>query len=158
MRCPKVLFTDGQWEWTRMPFGLINAPSTFQRNTDNLLCGIRSIFAIGYIDDLCVFIDGEPEHHLQHLREVLSRLRRAGLQLKPTECELGQREVDLLGHHVSKAGIFMKEKRMTAIEGLSPPSDRKSLMSVMGTLDNTSRRCCKWCSGSPLAEDAYTSM
>lgn len=76
---------DGQWEWVRMPFGLTNAPATFQRNMDNMLCGLRDIIAIGYIDDICVFTDGSIATHIDALENVFARIRQAGLQLKPEE-------------------------------------------------------------------------
>lgn len=134
--CPKTAFVtpDGQWEWSRMPFGLVNAPATFQRNTDNLLRGLRGICCIGYIDDLCIFTDGDVEEHLERLEELFERLRKANMQLKPNKCEVVRNSVKLLGHVVSKDGIKMLPKRIAAFQKLPAPTTKKQLLSAIGSL------------------------
>ena len=70
-----------------MPFGLRNAPATFQRCMHNMLGGLEDLVD-SYIDDLVVF-SNSWEEHLEHLRQVLERLRRHGLTAKPSKFEWG---------------------------------------------------------------------
>ena len=77
-----------------MPFGLHNAPATFQRTMNEVLEGCDG-FAVCYSDDLVVY-SKSWEEHLQHLREVLGRLKAANLTVKMKKCQFGQREVQKL--------------------------------------------------------------
>lgn len=74
---------EGLFEFRVMPFGLCNAPATFQRLMDAVLAGLQWSSCLVYIDDLVIpgktFLE-----HLRHLRQVFQRLREAGLKLKPT--------------------------------------------------------------------------
>ena len=77
-----------------MPFGLCNAPATFQRTINSLLEGCRE-YAEVYIDDIAVHSRTLVEH-LEHLREILSRLRQAKFFAKKKKCFFGQREIEFL--------------------------------------------------------------
>ncbi|CAN2390404.1 K02A2.6-like, partial [Pristimantis euphronides] len=88
----------GLYESTVMPFGMKNAPATFQRMVNNLLMGCEG-FAAAYLDDIAIF-SPTWEDHLQHLSEVLERIHQAGLTIKPGKCQLGMNEVQYLGHRV----------------------------------------------------------
>ena len=77
----------GKYAFTRMPFGLRNAPATFQRCMNVVLEGLEE-FTGAYIDDVIVY-SNSWEEHLRHLREVLDRLRKHGLTAKPSKCEWG---------------------------------------------------------------------
>ena len=75
-----------------MPFGLRDAPATFQRLVDNMLAGIQYDYAMAYIDDITV--KGEDvASSLTHLREVFRYIRTALLKLKPSKCELLRKEI-----------------------------------------------------------------
>ena len=87
-----------------MPFGLHNAPATFQRAMQEVLRGLNWKFVLVYIDDLILF-SKTFEEHLDHLSQVLSRFRAAGLKLQPKKCTFGQKEVKYLGHIVSENGV-----------------------------------------------------
>ena len=81
---PKTAFctTEGLFEFKMMPFGLCNAPATFQRLIDLVLAGLQWSHCLVYIDDV-VILGRNFEEHLQHLQQVFDRLRQAGLKLKP---------------------------------------------------------------------------
>ena len=96
--------TEGLFEFKVMPFGLCNAPATFQRLMDLVLAGLQWEHCLVYLDDVIVFGRNFPEH-LKNLQMVFERLRQAGLKLKPSKCAFFQREVRYLGHVVSKEGI-----------------------------------------------------
>ena len=94
----------GLYKWTVMPFGLCNAPSTFERLMENIMRGLQWESLLVYLDDVIVF--GKTiEEELSRLKEVFRRLRQANLKLKPKKCVLFQQSVLYLGHVVSKDGI-----------------------------------------------------
>ena len=84
---PKSAFTTyrGLFEFIRMPFGLCNAPATFQRLMQSVLSGLEWNTCFVYLDDILVASRSFADH-LQHLRDVFARLRSAGLRLKPRKC------------------------------------------------------------------------
>ena len=103
--------TEGLFEFQVMPFGLCNAPATFQGLMDTALAGEwrRSVV---YLDDIIIagktFMD-----HLHNLGSVFSRLRKAGLKLQPSKCAFCKEEVSFLGHNLSRKGIATDPSRLT---------------------------------------------
>ena len=87
-----------------MPFGLCNAPATFQRLMDTVLRDILWQYVVVYIDDLNVASKTFDEH-LEHLAQVFIRLKKAGLRLSPEKCFFFKAELPFLGHVVSRKGI-----------------------------------------------------
>ena len=85
----------GLYEWVRLPMGLKNAPGKFQRFTEYCLGGLWDDICIPYIDDIIV-ISKSFENHVDHLRQVLRRLRAHGVKLKPKKYRLFKREVKYL--------------------------------------------------------------
>lgn len=85
--CEKSAFVthQGLHEFVRMPFGLCNAPATFQRLIKVVLAGLVWKCVFAYIDDVLV-CSRTFEDHLRHLEQVFARLRQAGLRLKPQKC------------------------------------------------------------------------
>ena len=95
---------SGLYCWRVMPFGLCNAPSTFERLMERVLAGLQWETVLVYLDDVIVFAQ-TVEEELQRLEEVLQRLRKAGLKLKPRKCPLLRQSVVYLGHVVSGDGV-----------------------------------------------------
>src|SRR5437764_550300 len=87
-----------------MPFGLCNAPATFQRTMDTVLCGIKEKFVLVYLDDVIIYSKTFSKH-LQHIIEVLNRIREANLRLKAEKCHFAATELQFLGHVVGKEGV-----------------------------------------------------
>ena len=94
----------GLFQWTVMPFGLCNAPATFERLMEGLLGDIQWKHCLVYLDDIIVF-GNSFEVALHNLNLVFQRLRKAGLKLKPSKCFLFRQAVEYLGHIVTKDGI-----------------------------------------------------
>lgn len=92
----------GKFQFTRMPFGLKNAPAVFQRLMDGILGGLD--FAAAYIDDVVV-ASKTWEEHLQHLRTVMDRITASGLKVKRTKCVFGGAEVQFLGHRIGRGVV-----------------------------------------------------
>ena len=84
-----------------------------------------------YIDDVIV-VGKTLEEHNENLRKVLSRLREAGLRLKPRKCKLAQEEVEFLGHIVSAEGIRTDPRKLQAVRDFKCPENVKMLRSFLG--------------------------
>ena len=130
---PKSAFVtyNGLYEFVRMPFGLCNAPATFQRLMQRVLSGLEYKCCFVYLDDVLVASKSFPDH-LSHLREVFGRLKSAGLRLKPKKCDLLRDKVQFLGHVVSAAGIEPDPATTEKIEKFPKPTDATSVRRFLG--------------------------
>ena len=117
---------SGLYEFRKMPFGLANAPATFQRLMENVLAGLAREGCLVYLDDILV-IGKTLEEHNENLRMVLDRLKEAGLRLKPPKCHFAQLEVEYLGHVVSAGGVQTDPKKLRAVENFQTPVDVKTV-------------------------------
>ena len=90
----------GFYEFTRMPFGLCNAPATFQHLMQNTLGKLNLTYCMIYLDDVVIFGHTEEEH-LEHLCIVFERFWEFNLKLKPSKCLLFHSEIIYLAHHIS---------------------------------------------------------
>ena len=122
---------SGLYEFNVLPFGLCNAPATFQRLMEQVLRGLHWQTCLIYIDDIIIF-SSTPEEHFQRLREVFDRLRMAGLRLKPSKCELLSREVRYLGHIVSDKGVSTDSSKIEAVQSWPTPTTIKQLRGFLG--------------------------
>ena len=104
----------GLYEFKVMPFGLCNAPATFQRLMEAVLAGLTRKICMVYIDDIVVFSQTFDDH-LSHMDQVFDRLRRAGLRLKPNKCDFAKRKVEYLGHIISSDGIEPNPRKVEAV-------------------------------------------
>ena len=98
----KTAFTlrHGLFEFKTLPFGLCNAPATFERLMETVLAGLNWQICLIYLDD--IIVHGESfEAMLTNVDSVLCILQDAGLKLKPRKCQLFKNEVEYLGHIVS---------------------------------------------------------
>ena len=121
----------GLFKFRVMPFGLCNAPATFQRMMDVLFAGLHGKCVQVYIDDIIVYSD-TWEEHVAHLREVLARLRRFNLKLKLSKCNFVQALVAFLGHIVSAGGVRPDPKKVAAICNAEAPTDVTQLRAFLG--------------------------
>lgn len=127
-----VITPFGLYEFLRMPFGLKNAGSTFQRMMDKVCSGLTFVFV--YLDDVLI-ASPDPDTHHQHLRLVLERFREHGLTINPSKCKFGLPEVDFLGHNVSAHGIRPLSDHVAAIRDFPPPRDKPQLQRFLGLLN-----------------------
>ena len=130
---PKTAFTTpmGLFECNRMPFGLSNAPATFQRLMMVCLGEQNYVTCLLYLDDIIVF-SANFEEHIERLGKVFSCLRRHGLKLKPSKCSLLQEEVKYLGHVVSGKGIATDPDKTAQVKDWPTPTNRKELRRFLG--------------------------
>lgn len=94
----------GLFQFKRMPFGLRNGPSIFQRVMQGILAPYLWIFCLVYIDDIIIY-SKSYEEHIEHLDKVLEAIEKAGITLSPVKCHLFYSSVLLLGHKVSRLGL-----------------------------------------------------
>ena len=121
----------GQWEYVVMPFGLCNAPSTFQRLMNKVFAkGINS-FILVYLDDILIFSRSIGEHW-DHLTTALDRLRRANLYGRLHKCEFLKDKVDYLGFEVSKDGIHASPEKVKAVLDWPRPQSVHDIRSFLG--------------------------
>lgn len=130
---PKTAFVThkGLFEYIRMPFGLCNAPATFQRLVEQIFQSELWIFILLYIDDIIIFSKNFQEH-IQHLRLTLQRLRESRLQAKEKKCHFVMDQVSFLGHTVSKDGVKVLKKNTDTVQKFEAPTTIKELRSFLG--------------------------
>jgi hypothetical protein len=87
-----------------MPFGLINAGDTFQRDMDVAFRGLINKCVVVYLDDVIVYSKNRSDH-ISHLTHIFERCRKYGISLNPKKTIFGVDEGKLLGHIISKDGI-----------------------------------------------------
>ena len=126
-----ILGSMGLYECESMPFGLCNAPPTFQRLMQNCLGELSLTYCLIYLDDVIVFSE-MPEEHLQRMHVVFDCLREHSLKLKPSKCNLFKSEINYLAHHVSKKGVRPSKKNLESIAQCPPPDTYTKVKSFMG--------------------------
>ncbi|XP_073687797.1 uncharacterized protein [Garra rufa] len=124
--CPQ-----GFWEFNRMPQGITNAPSSFQRLMERCMGDLNRKKVLVFIDDLIVFSETLEEHE-HRLVQVLTRLKEYGLKLSPEKCKFFQTSVRYLGHIVSEYGVETDPDKIEAIKTWPRPQTLKELKSFLG--------------------------
>jgi hypothetical protein len=104
----------GQFECLVMPFGLCNAPSTFQSYINDTLRPFLDDFASAYLDDVLIFSD-DLDEHIQYVRKVITKLRDAGLQIDIDKCDFHVQETKYLSLIVTTSGLKMDPKKLEAL-------------------------------------------
>lgn len=107
---PKTAFLmhRGNYQFKRMPFGICNAPASYQALMAKVLRNILFSYALAYVDDILCISDS-PERHCEHLSEVFDRFRQAKLRLNPNKCKFALQKILYLGHVLSKYGISVDD-------------------------------------------------
>ena len=126
-----TLGSMGLYECESLPFGLCNAPPTFQRLMLNCLGELNLTYCLIYLDDVIIFSKTEEEH-LERMCVVFDRFREHGLKLKPSECEVFKTEINYLAHHMSKRGVLPSKKNLEAIAQCPPPDTYTKVKSFVG--------------------------
>ena len=122
---------QGLHEFVRMPFGMYNAPATFQRLIEIVLAGQLWKSCFAYIDDLLICSQTFQEH-LEHLRDVFARLLKAGLRLKAKKCLFLREEVPYLGYVVTKDGIKPDTAKTDKMQNYPVPTNVSQVRQFLG--------------------------
>ena len=118
---------SGLFQFKVMPFGLCNAPATFERLMDTVLQGLRWSRCLVYLDDIISFGDA-----LNNLTLIFERLRSYGLQLISTKCHLFQTSVPFLGHIVGRRGLECDPVKIEDVRSWPVPDCLKSVRQFLG--------------------------
>ncbi|KAE8236755.1 hypothetical protein A4X13_0g9039, partial [Tilletia indica] len=121
----------GLFQYKRIPFGLRNAPSFFQRFMDKVLGPLRWNQAVVYIDDAVVATDTMDEH-LAALKQLFDSAEAVGLKFSPAKCTFAVPSLVLLGRKVSGAGVAIWKDRAQAVEHLPRPTTLQDLYHTLG--------------------------
>ncbi len=124
----KTLF--GHFHFRVLPFGLHGAPETFQRMIDHIIRGTEA-FTAAYLDDIIIFSTSWQEH-LQHLQEVLGRIKSAGLTIRPDKCAVAKEETCYLGHVLGHGVIRPQVGKVEAIKQAGRPTTKKRVRAFLG--------------------------
>ena len=122
--------TLGFFEYNKMPFGLTNSPSTYQRIMQDILGDLNMKIYLIYLDDLIIFSDSF-EQHLERLDIVLTKLQEANLKLAPEKCCFYRSSVNFLGHVVSGKGIETDPSKIDKVQNWPTPSNPDELRSFL---------------------------
>ncbi|CAL9690547.1 unnamed protein product [Knipowitschia caucasica] len=121
----------GFYEFNRMPQGVTNAPSTFQRLMEKCMGELNLKEVLVFIDDLIVFAPTLEEHE-ERLMKVLNRLKEYGLKLSVEKCMFFQTSVKYLGHVVSQEGVQTDPEKIKTLTTWPVPTNLKELRSFLG--------------------------
>jgi len=129
----KTAFTCcfGLYEYVVMPFGLKNAPPTFQRMMNELFMDYLYDWMIVYIDDILIY-SRTFEEHMEHLKIVFEILAKSNLMMKLKKCKFLERNIEFLGHIVGNDGIKVDPAKIEKVKDLKVPTDRRGVRSILG--------------------------
>src|SRR5438034_1091470 len=129
----KTAFTCcfGLYEYVVMPFGLKNAPPTFQRMMNELFMDYLYDWMVVYIDDILIY-SKTFEEHMEHLKIVFNILRKANLMMKLKKCKFLEQNIEFLGHIVGKDGIKVDPAKIEKVKNLKIPTTVREVRSILG--------------------------
>ena len=121
----------GHYQFNRMPFGLKNAPATFQRMMDRILCGLQGTELFVYLDDIVIYASSLQEHETK-FKNLAMRLQEANLKLQPDKCEFLRKEVAYLGHVISEDGVRPDPKKIFSLQNYPRPTSQTKIKQFLG--------------------------
>ena len=121
----------GHYEYLVMPFGLANAPATFQAYIHEALREYLDVFVVVYLDDILVF-SKKIEEHANHVRMILEKLRKYNLHAKLSKCLFDKSEIEYLGFILTPTGIRMDPSRITTITNWPEPKNHRDVQVFLG--------------------------
>ena len=121
----------GTFKFNVMPFGLCNAPATFQRLMNVAMAGLDPLVCLVYLDDIIVHSTNLHDH-VDRLRLLFDRLLETGLKLKVGKCRLLRTEVGFLGHRVSAGGLAPDPGKIEAVRGWPTPRCLRETRAFLG--------------------------
>ena len=141
----KTAFTcrQGLYQWKVLPFGLSNAPATFQKMMNSVLQPFLDSCVVVYMDDILIY-SKTLDSHLQHLDQVLATLAANNLFCRLDKCQFLQPMVEYLGHKFSKEGVHVLPTKVEAILKWPVPQTIKELESFLGLANYYRRFICDY--------------
>ncbi len=125
----------GNYEWSCLPFGLKNAPGTFQRILSGIIRKHRLMdFCVNYIDDILIF-SKSFEEHIEHLRSLISAIIREGFRLKLVKCNFARQSIEYLGHEIGPDYVKPLNDNLAAINKFPQPKTRRNVRQFLGKIN-----------------------
>lgn len=121
----------GFWEWNRMPLGLVNSPSTYQRLMEDCFSDLNNKICLIYLDDIIIYAS-TFEEHLERLGMVFQRLEECGLKLNQEKCKFFRSSVRFLGHVVDENGVSADTSKTEKIVNWPRPNNADQLRKFLG--------------------------
>ncbi len=130
---PKTAFLSnhGIWQYKRMPMGLKNSASTFQRCMDKILGPLKWTCCVVYFDDICVFSQ-TYEDHVVHIQQVLTKLRDAGLTIHPGKIQLCKNRLKYLGFIIEPGKCIPDPEKVRCLREYPRPKSPKDIQRFLG--------------------------
>ena len=123
----------GLYEWLVTPFGMANAPSTFQRFINFVLREYLDDFVSAYVDDVLIYTEGSLKKHEEQVKRVLQKLEDAGLQVDIDKCEFCVKRTKYLGFIIdAEQGLSMDPEKVKAILEWEAPTTVKGVRGFLG--------------------------
>ena len=123
--------TLGFYQCEHMPFGLCNAPATFQQLMTNCLGELNYLACLVYLDGVVIYLSTQEEH-IKCLRAILKHFCLHRLKLKPSKCEFFWEKMEYLGHSVSSKGVWPSRENLKAIAKYSEPTTYTTIKGFVG--------------------------
>lgn len=121
----------GHFEYLVMPFGLSNAPASFQALMHHIFHPFLRRFVIIFFDDILIYSPSMSEH-VTHLQLVFQTIRDNKLFLKKEKCSFATNKVEYLGHFITKEGVSTDPTKVQAVANWSQPTNLKQLRGFLG--------------------------
>ncbi|CAI7798641.1 unnamed protein product [Closterium sp. NIES-53] len=121
----------GSYEYLVMPFGLCNAPATFQAEMNHILWPLLDECVVVYLDDILIYSKNMKEH-VEHLRKVFEILRKNKFYVKLSKSDFALKKVQFLGHMVSAEGVHVDPRKIEAVKKWKVPENMKELQQFLG--------------------------
>jgi hypothetical protein len=122
---------DGLYEFLVMPFGLCNAPATFQALMNDVLRPFLRRFVLVFFDDILIYSSSWADH-LRHVRAVLTVLQQHQLFVKQSKCAFAVPSVAYLGHVISADGVAMDPAKVEAVRDWPQPRSARAVRGFLG--------------------------
>jgi len=128
----KMAFQNhGLYEWLVMPFGLANAPTTFQSFMNSIFAAFMRKFVLVFFDDILIYSPSWTTH-LDHFSQVLQLMKKHSLFAKLSKCSFGQTKIKYLGYVVTQKGVQVDDSKILAIKQWPMPTSVKKLRAFLG--------------------------
>jgi hypothetical protein len=121
----------GHYEYLVMPFGLANAPATFQNMMNEIFRDMIDMGVVIYLDDILIYSESEEEH-IALVKQVLARLQEHKLAIAPEKCEWHKSKVNFLGYIISAEGVEMDQEKIKTVLEWQAPESVKDVQSFLG--------------------------
>jgi hypothetical protein len=121
----------GHFEYTVMPFGLANAPATFQAMMNEVLREFLDQGVVVYIDDVLIYTKN-MEEHITLTRRVLKKIKEYGLAIAAHKSSFHVQRIEFLGYILTPAGVEMSKEKVETVLEWSPPTNVKGVQAFMG--------------------------